>query len=72
MITRLAIVAVWAEDAAQAAHFYRDAFGLRLLPHHWLPSPSMTWTPPSNACARTASRCRGDRGGRRLALGHIP
>lgn len=34
MITRLAVVAVWAEDVAQAAHFYRDVLGLRLLPHH--------------------------------------
>lgn len=30
---RVAIVALWAEDVATAAHFYRDVIGLPLLPH---------------------------------------
>ncbi len=34
MTTRLAIVSLWAEDVAAAAHFYRDVIGLNLLPHH--------------------------------------
>ena len=31
---RIAVVSLWAEDVPTAAHFYRDAIGLRLLPHH--------------------------------------
>jgi catechol 2,3-dioxygenase-like lactoylglutathione lyase family enzyme len=31
---RIAIVSLWAEDVPAAAHFYRDAIGLRLSPHH--------------------------------------
>jgi catechol 2,3-dioxygenase-like lactoylglutathione lyase family enzyme len=31
---RIAVVSLWAEDVPAAAHFYRDAIGLRLLPHH--------------------------------------
>ena len=31
---QLAVVALWASDVPQAAHFYRDVVGLRLLPHH--------------------------------------
>ena len=34
MDARLAVVTLWAEDVAAAAHFYRDVIGLRLLPHH--------------------------------------
>ncbi len=30
---QLAVVALWASDVPQAAHFYRDEVGLRLLPH---------------------------------------
>jgi len=33
MDTRFAVVSLWAEDVPQAAHFYRDVIGLRLLPH---------------------------------------
>ena len=31
---RIAVVSLWAEDVPTAAHFYRDAIGLRLLPDH--------------------------------------
>jgi len=34
MPTRIAVVSLWAEDVPQTAHFYRDAIGLPLLPHH--------------------------------------
>ncbi len=34
MITRLAVVSLWAEDVPATAHFYRDVVGLKLLPHH--------------------------------------
>lgn len=34
MITRIAVISLWAEDVPRAAHFYRDVIGLRLLPHH--------------------------------------
>jgi catechol 2,3-dioxygenase-like lactoylglutathione lyase family enzyme len=29
----IAVVSLWAEDVAAAAHFYRDVIGLQLLPH---------------------------------------
>ena len=32
--TRLAVVALWAEDVPATAHFYRDVIGLDLMPHH--------------------------------------
>ena len=32
--TRLAVVALWAEDIPTTAHFYRDVIGLDLMPHH--------------------------------------
>ena len=31
---RIAVVSLWAEDVPAAAHFYRDAIGLQLLPDH--------------------------------------
>ena len=34
MNVRLAVVSILAEDVPTTAHFYRDAIGLRLLPHH--------------------------------------
>jgi len=34
MITRLAVVSLWAEDVPAAARFYRDVLGLKMLPHH--------------------------------------
>lgn len=34
MTTRLAVISLWAADVPQAAHFYRDVIGLRLIPHH--------------------------------------
>ncbi len=34
MITRLAVISLWAENVVATAHFYRDVIGLRLLPHH--------------------------------------
>jgi catechol 2,3-dioxygenase-like lactoylglutathione lyase family enzyme len=33
-LKRIAVVSLWAEDVPAAAHFYRDAIGLRLLPDH--------------------------------------
>jgi catechol 2,3-dioxygenase-like lactoylglutathione lyase family enzyme len=30
----IAVVSLWAEDVPTTTHFYRDAIGLRLLPHH--------------------------------------
>jgi catechol 2,3-dioxygenase-like lactoylglutathione lyase family enzyme len=30
---RIAVVGLWAEDIATAAHFYKDVVGLQLLPH---------------------------------------
>ncbi len=33
MLPRLAVVSLWAEDVAAAAHFYRDVIGLKLLMH---------------------------------------
>jgi catechol 2,3-dioxygenase-like lactoylglutathione lyase family enzyme len=30
---RVAVISLWAEDVATAAHFYRDVIGLPLLPH---------------------------------------
>jgi len=34
MLKRIAVVGVPARDVARAVHFYRDALGLRMLPHH--------------------------------------
>lgn len=34
MVSRLNVVALWAEDVPVTTHFYRDVIGLRLLPHH--------------------------------------
>jgi catechol 2,3-dioxygenase-like lactoylglutathione lyase family enzyme len=34
MMTRFAVVSLWADDLVKTAHFYRDALGLRLLPQH--------------------------------------
>jgi catechol 2,3-dioxygenase-like lactoylglutathione lyase family enzyme len=34
MSTRFAVIAIWAEDVAANAHFYRDVLGFELLPHH--------------------------------------
>jgi catechol 2,3-dioxygenase-like lactoylglutathione lyase family enzyme len=34
MDPKLAVIALWAEDVAEAAHFYRDVIGLRPMPHH--------------------------------------
>ena len=34
MASRIAVVALWAEDVQAAAHFYRDVIGLPLAPHH--------------------------------------
>ncbi len=34
MLPKLAVVSVWAEDVAAAAHFYRDVIGLKLIDHH--------------------------------------
>jgi catechol 2,3-dioxygenase-like lactoylglutathione lyase family enzyme len=34
MNARLAVISLWAEDVAAAAHFYRDVIGLPLLPLH--------------------------------------
>ena len=34
MIKDIAVIALWAEDVATTAHFYRDVLGLKLLPHH--------------------------------------
>ena len=34
MPPQLAVISLWAEDVAAAAHFYRDVIGLRLLDHH--------------------------------------
>lgn len=34
MPTRIAVVSLWAEDVPRTAHFYRDAIGLPLMPHH--------------------------------------
>jgi catechol 2,3-dioxygenase-like lactoylglutathione lyase family enzyme len=34
MDIRIAVISLWAEDVPAAAHFYRDAIGLPLLPHH--------------------------------------
>jgi catechol 2,3-dioxygenase-like lactoylglutathione lyase family enzyme len=34
METRIAVIALWAEDVPAAAHFYRDVIGLRLAAHH--------------------------------------
>ena len=31
---RLAVISLWAEDLPTTVHFYRDAVGLELLPHH--------------------------------------
>ena len=33
MNPRLAVVTLWAEDVAVAAHFYRDVIGLKLMSH---------------------------------------
>jgi catechol-2,3-dioxygenase len=33
-LQHLVVVGLWAEDVAQAAHFYRDVIGLPLLPDH--------------------------------------
>jgi catechol 2,3-dioxygenase-like lactoylglutathione lyase family enzyme len=33
MNPRIAVVSIWAQDVPATAHFYRDAVGLRLLPH---------------------------------------
>jgi len=33
MVTRIAVVSLWAEDVTAAVHFYQDVLGLRLLPH---------------------------------------
>ncbi len=30
----LAVVSLWAEDVAAAAHFYRDVIGLKMIPQH--------------------------------------
>ena len=34
MPTKFAVIAVWAEDVAACAHFYRAVLGLNLLAHH--------------------------------------
>lgn len=34
MSSKFAVIAIWAEDVATSAHFYRDVIGLSLLPHH--------------------------------------
>jgi catechol-2,3-dioxygenase len=34
MITKVAVISLWAEDVPTTAHFYRDIIGLHLLPHH--------------------------------------
>jgi catechol 2,3-dioxygenase-like lactoylglutathione lyase family enzyme len=34
MSPQLAVVSLWAEDVATAAHFYRDVIGLKLIDHH--------------------------------------
>ncbi|HKZ54974.1 MAG TPA: VOC family protein [Anaerolineales bacterium] len=34
MASRIAVVALWAEDVPTATHFYRDVIGLPLAPHH--------------------------------------
>ncbi|HEY45388.1 MAG: hypothetical protein AMJ88_18190 [Anaerolineae bacterium SM23_ 63] len=34
MVTRIAVVSLWAEDVPTTVHFYRDVIGLSLLPHH--------------------------------------
>ena len=33
MEPRVAVISLWAEDVTAAAHFYRDAIGLKLLHH---------------------------------------
>ena len=33
MSPKLAVISLWAEDVATAAHFYRDVIGLRLIDH---------------------------------------
>ncbi len=39
MITKLAVVALWAEDVITTVHFYRDVLGLSLLPHNHIGWP---------------------------------
>lgn len=34
MMTKVAVISLWAEDVPTTAHFYRDVIGLHLLPHH--------------------------------------
>ena len=34
MNIRIAVVSLWAEDVPATARFYRDAVGLKLMPHH--------------------------------------
>jgi catechol 2,3-dioxygenase-like lactoylglutathione lyase family enzyme len=34
MNIQLAVVSLYAEDLSQGVHFYRDAIGLKLVPHH--------------------------------------
>jgi catechol 2,3-dioxygenase-like lactoylglutathione lyase family enzyme len=34
MPTKFAVIAVWGEDVATSARFYRDVLGLELLAHH--------------------------------------
>lgn len=34
MITKVAVISLWAEDVLRTAHFYRDIIGLNLLSHH--------------------------------------
>lgn len=34
MVTKLAVVTLWAEDVLTVVHFYRDVIGLQLMPFH--------------------------------------
>ena len=34
MLTKFAVIAVWAQDVTESAHFYRDVLGLEMLPAH--------------------------------------
>ncbi len=34
MDIRIAVISLWAEDVPASAHFYREAVGLNIMPHH--------------------------------------
>jgi catechol 2,3-dioxygenase-like lactoylglutathione lyase family enzyme len=34
MLKKIAVVSLWAEDVHEAAHFYHDVLGMKLLDHH--------------------------------------